>query len=343
MAGQWVPDILGEGFEQCTLELDDGALATLVRCTASGGAWEGSAWGGSAWDDGPLDADVLYIHGWSDYFFQKNLAAFWVRAGARFFALDLRNYGRSLRPGLVPGFVTDLSTYDEDIAAALHAMGRDEGSTRPLILLGHSTGGLTVSLWAGRHPGQASALILNSPWLEFQATEIARRAIAPLVGLRARLHPSAPLPPVDPGNYTRAVSATMDGEWDYEQQWRPDRGFPVTPAFLDAVFTGQATLAAGLGLTIPALVMLSDKSYLQPRWSTDALTADVALNVDVVAQRAPSLGHDVTVARIPEAFHDVFLSPGAVRRQAFERMGRWLRGALQETDPQRWEARLAGL
>jgi alpha-beta hydrolase superfamily lysophospholipase len=337
MKRAWVPDILGDGFEQCTLELDGGALATLVRCTAAP-AWEAPDREGAA-----LDADVLYVHGWSDYFFQKNLAAFWARAGARFFALDLRNYGRSLRPGLVPGFVTELSTYDEDIAAALDAMGRTAASTHPLILLGHSTGGLTLSLWAGRHPGQASALILNSPWLEFQATEFARRAIAPLVGLRARLHPLAPLPPVDPGNYTRAVSAAMDGEWDYDPQWRPDRGFPVTPAFLDAVFTGQATLAAGLGLTIPALVMLSDKSYLQPRWSTDALTADVALNVDVVAQRAPSLGNDVTVARIPDAFHDIFLSPGAVRLQAFERMGRWLPAALQEADPRRWEARLAGL
>ncbi|MDI2037217.1 alpha/beta hydrolase [Paenarthrobacter nitroguajacolicus] len=324
MTQPWTPDILGEGFEQQTLDLDGGAVATLVRYLGTGSPLpDASAKAG-------LDADVLYVHGWSDYFFQRHVAAFWHRAGARFYALDLHNYGRSLRPGLVPGFVTSLADYDADIAAALEAMGRTgTPSDRPLILLGHSTGGLTLSLWAHRHPGVASALILNSPWLEFQATELGRRAIAPLVGLHARLHPLAPLPPVDPGIYTRAVSAALDGEWDYNLQWRPDRGFPITPAFLDAVFRGQATVAAGLGIDMPVLVLLSDKSYLQPKWSADALTADVALNVDAVAHRALSLADTVTVSRLPNAFHDIFLSPKPIRTEAFERIGRWLPLALQ--------------
>ncbi|MFJ4263492.1 alpha/beta hydrolase [Paenarthrobacter nicotinovorans] len=331
MTQPWVPDILGEGFEQQTLELDGGAVATLVRYLGTGPEWVADS------ESLGLDADVLYVHGWSDYFFQRHLAEFWHRAGARFHALDLHNYGRSLRPGLVPGFVTNLAEYDADIAAALEAMGRSGTQDRPLILLGHSTGGLTLSLWASRHPGVASALILNSPWLEFQATELGRRAIAPLVGLHAKLHPLTPLPPVDPGIYTRAVSAALDGEWDYNLDWRPDRGFPLTPAFLDAVFRGQATVAAGLGIDVPVLVMLSDKSYLQPKWSADALTADVALNVDAVAHRSLSLADTVTVSRLPNAFHDIFLSPEPIRKEAFERIGRWLprsnAGSLMAQNP----------
>ena len=343
MTQPWSPDILGEGFEQQTLKLDGGATATLVRYL--GFTRESLAVSGETPDDAGIDADVLYVHGWSDYFFQKHVAEFWHRAGARFYALDLHNYGRSLSPGMVPGFVTNLAEYDADIEAALSAMGRSvvPGVDRPLILLGHSTGGLTLSLWAARHPGIASAVILNSPWLEFQATELGRRAIAPLVGLHARLHPLTPLPPVDPGIYTRAVSAPLDGEWDYNLEWRPDRGFPITPAFLDAVFRGQATVAAGLGIEVPVLVLLSDKSYLQPKWSADALTADVALNVDAVAHRALSLADTVTVSRLPNAFHDIFLSPEPVRRQAFERIGRWLPMALQASNAEAWEARTAGL
>ncbi|MFK4640198.1 alpha/beta hydrolase [Paenarthrobacter histidinolovorans] len=339
MTQPWGPDILGEGFEQQTLNLDDGGIATLVRYAGSGPLRRDET------SNGGIDADVLYVHGWSDYFFQRHVAEFWHRAGARFYALDLHNYGRSLRPGLVPGFVTNLVDYDADIAAALDAMGRSGArrEDRPLILLGHSTGGLTLSLWASRHPGLASALVLNSPWLEFQATELGRRAIAPLVGLHARLHPLTPLPPVDPGIYTRAVSATLDGEWDYNLEWRPDRGFPITPAFLDAVFRGQATVAAGLGIDAPVLVLLSDKSYLQPKWSADALTADVALNVDAVAHRSLSLADTVTVSRLPNALHDIFLSPESIRREAFERIGRWLPMALQPTDAVVWEARTAGL
>lgn len=336
MTGPWVADILGDGFEQQTLELDGGAVATLVR-------YVGATSHAQPYLDGrSLDADVLYVHGWSDYFFQRHVAEFWHNAGARFFALDLHNYGRSLRPGLVPGFVTNLADYDADIGAALEAMGRSGNSERPLILLGHSTGGLTLSLWAHRHPGAASALILNSPWLEFQATELGRRAIAPLLGLHARLHPLTPLPPVDPGIYTRAVSAALDGEWDYNLEWRPDRGFPLTPAFLDAVFRGQATVAAGLGIDVPVLVMLSDKSYLQPKWSADALTADVALNVDAVAHRSLSLADTVTISRLPNALHDIFLSPEPIRREAFARIGRWLPAALQPWGAGAWEARTAG-
>ena len=60
---------------------------------------------------------MLYVHGWSDYFFQKRLARFWTSRGARFFALDLRKYGRSLHEGQTPGYITDLATYDEDISA----------------------------------------------------------------------------------------------------------------------------------------------------------------------------------------------------------------------------------
>ena len=38
---------------------------------------------------GPLleDVDVLYVHGWSDYFFQRRLARVFTSRGARFFLL----------------------------------------------------------------------------------------------------------------------------------------------------------------------------------------------------------------------------------------------------------------
>ncbi|MGP9616776.1 alpha/beta hydrolase [Arthrobacter sp. AOP36-A1-22] len=329
----WVPDVLGPGFEQLTLELPSGEVATLVRY--GGGIQD--------WNVPELSGvDVLYIHGWSDYFFQRELAEFWHRAGARFFAIDLRHYGRSLRPGSTPGYITSLDEYDEEIAAALEAMGRDSASTTPLLLMGHSTGGLTATLWAARHPQQVDALVLNSPWLEFQGRDIGRAMMAPLMHAGSWLRPAASLPTIDPGIYTRAVSSQFDGEWDYNLQWRPERGFPLTWAFLNAVFEGQATVADGLDLEIPVLVLLSSRSYLQPRWSVEATTADVALNVDVVAERASSLGSDVTIRRIQDAFHDIFLSPAPVRAPAYGLMGGWAQEALDSTTDELWAARIQG-
>jgi alpha-beta hydrolase superfamily lysophospholipase len=317
-AREWVPDILGDDFERLTLHLepdDEGPVeATLVRYTRRPRFATGAA----------LGATVLYVHGWSDYFFQRHVAEYWRNSGARFYALDLRKYGRSLRPGQTPGYVTDLATYDEDLAAALEVIG----DFRSLILVGHSTGGLTLSLWAARNPGRVSALVLNSPWLEFQAHQLGRTAIAPALALQARYRPLDHLPTVDLGFYTRSVSDRFDGEWDYDFDWRPRNGFEVHPAWLSAVLSGHARVALGLDIDAPVLTLLSTKSTLLPRWSAEMLETDTALDVDVVARRAVKLGHTVSVVRLPGALHDVTLSKAPVRARAAFETTRWLRGYL---------------
>lgn len=336
-ARAWQPDLLGDGFQQLTLELqpdtEGEVVATLVRHRPS-----------------PLEqleeflfpdvadgVDVLYVHGWSDYFFQTHLAQFWSGLGARFFALDLRKYGRSLREHQTPGYTDSLATYDEDIDAALEAMGHGSSggnggkrNGRKLVLLGHSTGGLTLSLWAARHQHRVTALILNSPWLEFQSRQIGRKTIAPIIQVGARIDPLAQLPVVDLGFYTRSVSKTMDGEWDYNLDWRPLHGFPLHPGWLNAILRGQTTVDAGLQLAIPVLTLLSARSTLLPRWTEAMRHSDVALDVVGVAQRALDLGRLVTIARLDGALHDVFLSEEDVRAHAFADIRRWARSYLRE-------------
>lgn len=321
----WSPDVLGPPFEQCSLSLaadsEGEVTATLVRYRPS------------------LPrrllrvtrslhtTDVLYIHGWSDYFFQREHAEFWHQHGARFFALDLRKYGRSLRSWQTPGYIDDLSTYDEDIAAAVALIRhRHDFSRRRLILVGHSTGGLIASLWLEGHPGEADALVLNSPWLEFQGRSAGRVALSPIVGLSARLDPKVSIPRVDLGFYSRSISNTRDGEWDYDVALRPLRGFPARPGWLRAILDGHARVAGGLNLQVPVLTLLSTRSNLAPRWNDDMMRSDVVINVDDTAVRALNLGRTVTVARIDGALHDVFLSAQPVRRVAYDQITTWLSG-----------------
>jgi alpha-beta hydrolase superfamily lysophospholipase len=336
---KWQPDVLGEPFEQLTLPLEPDAegevAATLVRY-APGPRLADIRFG----RDEAQDTDVLYLHGWSDYFFQKELAQFWHGIGARFFALDLRKYGRSLRPWQTPGYIEGLAAYDEEIEAALEVIGHGAGAhgerartahtgRRQLVLLGHSTGGLTASLWANRHQGRADALILNSPWLEFQARSMGRAALAPIVGLQARVDPRTALPTVDLGFYARSVSATMDGEWDYDMAWRPERGFAMHPAWLNAVLAGHAQVAAGLAIDAPVLTMLSARSIMLPRWTPEMMSSDIVLVVDNIAQRAIRLAATVTITRLDGAIHDIFLSKEPVRQEAYKRMAQWLRAYLK--------------
>ncbi|WP_091226839.1 alpha/beta hydrolase [Microbacterium sp. 3J1] len=327
----WIADVLGDEFEQLTLALaddDEGpVVATLVRALPRERPW----WDRLRRRDLPLpDVDVLYVHGWSDYFFQKRLARFWTARGARFFALDLRKYGRSLRDGQTPGYITDLATYDQDIAAALRAMGRDDTgspSHRPLVLLGHSTGGLTLSLWASRHPGAADAVILNSPWLEFQLAS-ARPLLAPVAELQARWAPRDVAPQVDLGFYTRAQQEVADPTDPVEVNlaWRPAQTMAVHAGWFHAILSGHAAVAHGLSIEAPVCVLLSSRSATPARWSEDLTRADSVLVVDDIARAALKLGPSVTVERIDGALHDVFLSRHDAREDAYRRLGRWVTG-----------------
>ena len=62
---------------------------------------------------------MLFLHGWSDYFFNEELAEFWTGQGFAFFALDMHNHGRSLQAGPHGGYVADLDDYDAEITAAI--------------------------------------------------------------------------------------------------------------------------------------------------------------------------------------------------------------------------------
>ncbi|WP_029260907.1 MULTISPECIES: alpha/beta hydrolase [unclassified Microbacterium] len=328
---EWIRDVLGDEFQQLTLDLgtdEQGpVVATLVRALPA----EPDLWNRIRGRWPLLDGvDVLYVHGWSDYFFQKRLARFWTSRGARFFALDLRKYGRSLRDGQTPGYVADLATYDEDIGAALEAMGRGQGgieSSRRLVLLGHSTGGLVLSLWASRHPGAADAVILNSPWLEFQFAP-ARAAIAPMVELQARIRPMEAAPQVDLGFYTRAQLevADPDDPMEVNPLWRPAQTMAVYAGWLHAILSGHKAVAAGLGITAPVCVLLSARFVPPTRWSEELTSADSVLVVDDIARAALRLGASVTVERIDGALHDVFLSRHDAREDAYRRLERWVTG-----------------
>lgn len=330
---QWQPDILGPGFEQTTLHLlpdaEGDCVATLVRADPPQPRTFFDRLRGKP---APVasDTDVLYIHGWQDYFFQAHLAAYWREQGAQFYAMDLRKYGRSIRPHQTPGFVEDLATYDEEIEYALDVMGhgRADHTSRKLLLVGHSTGGLVLSLWAARNPGRASALVLNSPWLEYQLTSAVRKAAAPVLGIQAKIRPMAQLVNIDFGLYNRATSIHRDGEWDFNEEWRPAGGFSVRSAWMSAILAGHATVAKGLGIAEPVLVQLSDKSLLVPRWHPEMMHADVAIDVEIVAARSRNLGNIVTIARIPGAMHDVTLSQQPARQNSFDAITRWMRAYL---------------
>lgn len=321
---EWQSDILGEGFESYAFEAvgADGVTrtATLVRYAPLTETAPSAA-------SRERRRAVLFLHGWSDYFFNGELARFWNGQGFEFFALDMHNHGRSLRPETHGGYVADLANYDAEIGAAVGMITAMQ-PTAPLSLamMGHSTGGLVAALWVSRNPGVVSQLVLNSPWLEMHGSSLVRRAAWTMVEPLARLRPEAVLRLPERGFYWRSISSSAEGEWTLDDKYRPPMAFPVRAGWLSAVLAGQAQVARGLGIDIPILVLISRASENGLVWNEEMRRTDAVLDVNVIAVRALSLGRSVSVERIDGALHDVFLSSAEVRADAYRRLTRWIRG-----------------
>ncbi|WP_458109344.1 alpha/beta hydrolase [Arthrobacter sp. R3-55] len=327
---EWTADILGRDFQSCGIDAtgSDGVIrhATLVRHRAENQE--------SMKTRQPQGA-VLFLHGWSDYFFNTELAGFWAAQGYDFYALDMHNHGRSLQTDMPGGYVANLMDYDAEINQAL-AIIRDEPGNPPggtVTLMGHSTGGLVAALWASRHPGSIQFLILDSPWLEMHGSSLVRRAAQAMVAPIAKLRPETVLRLPERGFYFRSISSTAEGEWALDEKYRPPLAFPVRAGWLSAVFAGHSQVARGLNLDVPVLVLTSSASANGMVWQESMRRSDAVLDVGVIALRAMALGRSVTLERIDGGLHDVFLSAPPVRKDAYARLERWIKGFMQSGAP----------
>lgn len=318
--GTWARDVLGTDWQAQTLPLAPDAggrpVATLVRPRT---------------EDVPASAAagrpaVLYLHGFTDYFFQAEHAEGWVAAGYAFYALDLRDYGRSIRPGRQPGWVSDLRTYFEEINLALGAI--EAAGHGAVVLLGHSTGALIGALYADAHPDRLDALVLNSPWFDLNEPWPVRHIIASLAAHAGRFLPHLPVGALAQP-YGRSLHVSTGGEFDYDLVWKPFEGFPVQAGWLRAIRTGQRALSRGLDIHAPVLVCTSGRSG-HPKHPTahDLAGADCVLDVDQMHRLAPRLGPDVQIEVIDGGRHDLALSRPPARQDYLDTVLAWLERRL---------------
>ncbi|GAA3799479.1 alpha/beta hydrolase [Cellulomonas soli] len=300
-------DVLGPGWTARTLPLrpdglGDGTspVATLV----------------SRVTDAPQRRAVLYVHGFVDYFFHDHVGTALAAHGYEPYALDLRDYGRSIRPGRDPNFTTDLSVYAEEIDAAVRELRTRH---EQVVLLGHSTGGLIAALWADARRGEhlLDAVVLNSPWLDLRGSWLERVVLTPVLDLVGRLAPRLVVSHLAP-YYGRALHRDTGGEWDYDLAWKPLDGFPVRAGFVRTVRRGHARVARGLAIDCPVLVLASDAAGPDDREHDALLTSDCVLDPAQMVARAPLLGPDVTVVQVPGGAHDLALSAGPARQRYLE-------------------------
>jgi alpha-beta hydrolase superfamily lysophospholipase len=302
-------DVLGPPYTAETIQLPDDeegeVVATLVRRPAGR----------------RTSRAVLHVHGFADYFFQTAYAEWWTERGYDFYAVDLRKYGRSIRPHQTPNYVADLHDYFPELDVAWERVSAGHGS---VVLSGHSTGGLTMPLWAhARHP-DAAGMVLNAPWFDLQGSTLVRIALTPVMHRLARHQPKRVIPRRVSGHYARSLHRDHEGEWEFELAWKPLESWPAYAGWLAAVRRGHAELHRGLDLPFPALVEASARSTSPLEMGEEVHTTDIVLDVAQIERWAPALGRHVTYAAIPGARHDVFLSREQPRAEAFAALDRWL-------------------
>ncbi len=306
----WREDLLGPGWSARTLEVGPGPddVATLVRRDVA---------------RRPLRGTVLYVHGFSDYFFAEHRGRVWADRGYQFYAVDLRGYGRSLRPGQLANHTNDLTEYFEELDQAA-AIAR-EATDGPLIVVGHSTGGLTASLWADarRHGDGPDLLVLNSPWFDLNASWFDRVVSARLVKILGRIAPTVPVRRLAP-HYTRFLHRDTGGEWDFNLDWKPYDGFPARAGFVRTVRLGHEAVKAGLDIPCPVLMCCSTASGSASAFHSGLDRTDSVLDVAHMLARAPGLGRDVTIRRIDGGIHDLALSPHPARTRYFDAALDWV-------------------
>ncbi|MFA5419778.1 MAG: alpha/beta hydrolase [Bacteroidales bacterium] len=272
---------------------------------------------------------VLYIHGFNDYFFQTHVADWFTSLGLQFFALDLRRYGRSLLPHQKPNCTQNVEEYFEEITQALNYIRTKKG-IRNVALMGHSTGGLITSLYCNQFKDYypVNALILNSPFFEFNMTYI-EKCLLPVMAALGKVFPWIPAPARLSNGYGESIHKEFHGEWEYDKLTKPIEGHRVELGWVNAIYTAQRTLQKGLDIQVPILVMYAEKSVKPGAYREDMLTADSVLDVADIERFADRLGKQVVKKAIPEGMHDLMLSNQKARQQVFKTIKDFLQ---QKTD-----------
>ncbi len=304
---QWLPDSLLTGFSYRSVQQPNdyqgAAVSTIIKVdtTVVGGR------------------GALYIHGFNDYFFQGALADSLISHRWNFRAVDLRRYGRSMRPGVKRFDVRSLTDYYQDIDSAIVDMQKSGMDT--IVIIAHSTGGLIASMYMNQvKPAVVKGLILNSPFLDWNMSKFMEKIAVPVVSAIGKWFPSLKINQGKSTAYGESLLAGASGEWVFDPTKKLLQSPPVTAGWIHAISSGQKYLHKHSDITVPILLMHSDRSVD----AAHVKEGDAVLDVNDISYWGLKLGPDVTEVTVNGAFHDMILSPRTVRDEVYMKMFEWL-------------------
>jgi alpha-beta hydrolase superfamily lysophospholipase len=310
------PDILGGRFEQVTISMPADYEGDVVCVTVRAKA------------NKVTNKAALYIHGFNDYFFQREMAEQFNNNGYNFYAIELRKFGRSFLPHQSLCNARKIEEYYADIDTAISIILKEKNNF--ILLCGHSTGGLVASLYAneGKKRNAISALWLNSPFFDINMNIILKRIGIPLISSIGSISPNISVTMGNSQLYGESLHVNYRGEWNYNLKWKRMKSPKMNFGWIHAIYRAQHKLRKGLEISCPVLVMHSDKSIKADKWNDNISRADIVLNIKDITKHAPKLGDNVTIQSIKDGKHDLILSVKNVREKVYSNLFKWLKGVV---------------
>lgn len=271
----------------------------------------------------------LYVHGFNDYFFQKEMGERYVDSGYNFYAVDLRRYGRSRLPWQYPFNVRDQKEYFADIDSALAQIRRD--GNNDITLGGHSTGGLTVILFAAEK-GDAvgvNRVVTNSPFLAWNFSPFMQKVAIPAVSSVGGIFKNSKIDQSKCDGYAYSLLKQYHGFWTYNTNWKMIYSPPVTMSWVRAISRAQSRVKdLRKNIKVPLLVMHSSRKIDGCNWTPEFMTGDAVLDPFALQKIGVTLGADLrrtTVCTIDSGLHDLILSEPGPREAAYDSIFRFIR------------------
>lgn len=280
----------------------------------------------------PAHGIILYVHGYNDYFFQKELAEKADSAGYAFFAIDLHYCGRSLMPGDARGDMRNMREFFAELDYAVElarVITKERADSLPMVLMGHSQGGLLAAFYADHRPEEKfAALVLNSPFFDFNFNWLVRNLAIPVVSEIAMYLPDFSIGSSGNPNYAYSLDKKYYGEWLYNTEWKSESRPEQFLGWVRAIHKAQQELHRGFHINSPTLVMHGDCTEKGEEWSENYMHCDGVLDVEHIEKWAPKVGPNVKTETISGGLHDLFLSRKAVRDEAYAKAFRFIDESL---------------
>ncbi|RIJ23474.1 lysophospholipase [Henriciella barbarensis] len=220
-------------------------------------AWRfGAPVAGYAWRVEEAKANLLLMHGYGEYATRyvaeyNQLIPALNKAGFSVFAFDANGHGAS--PG--PRGATDIKQ-----AVHHHQMAREAltlESKAPVVLFGHSLGGLITAASVAGKPDGVEAVILSAPALEIELNPVLKA----LAGLIAAIAPAARLtPPLEADAISRDRSVVEAYRNNPDVITKP----PAARLGATAVSVLEAAWKRFSAWQVPVLIIHGDADRLTP-------------------------------------------------------------------------------